>query len=92
MQALQCCRGSRGQGLIEYLIVVALMACASIGIVKVLNGTVQAHFAGVVHKLQNSRGQEPQGPRMRPADYAKKDLGNFMKPDGGEGGGDGFFQ
>ena len=35
----------RGQGLVEYLIIVALMAVATIGIVRVLGQTVSAKFA-----------------------------------------------
>jgi pilus assembly protein Flp/PilA len=83
---------NRGQGLIEYLIIVALMACATIGIVKVLNRTVQVQFANVIYSLQDPRSRaKPRMDSLKPSDYEKKDLGNFMNSDGSGGGNDAAF-
>ena len=42
----------RGQGLIEYLIVVALIAVATIGVVRVVGQAVATRFASVSQALQ----------------------------------------
>lgn len=76
-------RNERGQGLIEYLIIVALMAVAAIGIVKVLNKTVQVQFANVIWSLQNRQGAKPRHDRLQSSDYEKKDFGNFMNEGAG---------
>jgi pilus assembly protein Flp/PilA len=67
----------KGQGLIEYLIIVALMAVATIGIVRVLGQTVSAKFATATYALQGTRKTV----RVESVDdslHKKKDLGNFM--------------
>jgi pilus assembly protein Flp/PilA len=76
----------KGQGLIEYLIIVALMAVATIGIVRVLGQTVSAKFATATYALQGTR----KAVRVESVDdslHKKKDLGNFMNG-AGDGGND----
>lgn len=70
-------KNQRGQGLIEYLILVALMGVATIGIIRILNGSVQAQFANVINAIQGSRSQARM-PTLRDTDYQKKDFGTFM--------------
>ena len=77
----------KGQGLIEYLIIVALMAVAAISIVKLLNKTVQVQFANVIWSLQNRQGLAPKHERLKSGDYEKKDFGNFMNDSDSAGGG-----
>ena len=67
----------KGQSLIEYLILVALMAVSSIAIVRVLNHTVKARFANAVHALQGS-GKRVKTESVKQSDYQKSDLSNFM--------------
>ncbi len=67
---------SRGQGLIEYLLLVALMAIATIGIVKVMNRTVQTQFANVTNALQGENKIQIDKPTE--SDYRKKDMSDFM--------------
>ena len=67
----------RGQGLIEYLILVALMAVAAIGIIRTLNQTVKARFANAVHALQGSN-KKVKTESVKQSDYRKSDLSNFM--------------
>lgn len=47
--------GKRGQGLIEYLILVALMAVATIGVVRALGHVVQARFANAIYAIQGTK-------------------------------------
>ena len=70
-------KSQKGQSLIEYLILVALMAIASIGVVKVLGQNLQGQFARVTHALKG----ENKKPRLRNINksyYKQKDLGDFF--------------
>ena len=67
----------RGQGLIEYLILVALMAVATIGIVRVLNQTVKSRFANAIHALQGT-SKRAKTDSVKSSDYKKSDLSDFM--------------
>ncbi|MCZ0932556.1 MAG: hypothetical protein OXJ52_05330 [Oligoflexia bacterium] len=67
----------RGQGLIEYLILVALMGVATIGIVRTLNQTVKSRFANAIYALQG-RNQKAKTHNMRKEEYQRSDLSNFM--------------
>lgn len=67
----------RGQGLIEYLILVALMAVATIGIVRVLNQTVKSRFANAIHALQGTN-KKAKTDSVKTSDYQKSDLSDFM--------------
>lgn len=67
----------RGQGLIEYLILVALMAVATIGVVRVLNQTVKSRFANAIHALQGTN-KRVKTDSVKSSDYKKSDLSDFM--------------
>ena len=67
----------RGQGLIEYLILVALMGVATIGIVRTLNQTVKSRFANAIYALQG-RNQKAKTHNMKKEEYQRSDLSNFM--------------
>ena len=45
-------KNQKGQSLTEYLILVALIAVSSIGIVRVLGQTTQAQIANITYSLQ----------------------------------------
>ena len=70
-------RKKRGQGLIEYLILVALMAVATIGVIRVLNQTVKSRFANAVHALQGTK-KKVKTHAVKESDYQKSDLSDFM--------------
>lgn len=67
----------RGQGLVEYLIIVALVAVATIGIVRVLGQAVGAKFNTITYALQGQK-KSFQIDNMTQEQLKKKDLGNFM--------------
>ena len=69
-----------GQGLIEYLILVALMAIATIGVVRVLNSNVNAQFANIICGLQGSqcRNQAPLE-QIQSDQIRKRDLSDFLR-------------
>jgi len=67
----------RGQSLIEYLILVALMGVATIGIVRTLQGALNSRYASVIHALQGSR-KRAQAVEVQASDLKRKDLSDFM--------------
>ena len=72
---------NKGQGLIEYLIVVALIAVATIGIVRVVGQNVSVQYANISRALG---GQSYQLQVEKPEDkmYKKKDLSDFLQGSG----------
>lgn len=70
-------QSQRGQGLIEYLIIVGIMAVASLGAIRLLNKTVNSNFTNIIYSLQGKRKKA----RMEaPTEsiYKKKDFNTFM--------------
>ncbi len=70
-------KNSRGQGLIEYLILVALMAVASIAILRVLNQTVNAKLTSITYALQGKK-KSVATEEVTESMYDKKDLSDFF--------------
>ena len=69
---------NKGQGLIEYLILIALMGVATIGIVRTLNQTIKSRFANAIYALQG-KSKKAKTQSLKKTDFEKSDLGNFMK-------------
>ena len=74
-------RNERGQGLIEYLVIVALMGVATIAIVRVMGQTVEAKFGNIAHALR-ADGKTEKVETIDASYTKKKDLGNFMDGSG----------
>jgi len=73
-------KNNKGQGLIEYLIIVALIAVAAIGIMQSLQKTVNSQFANVTNAIGgHSTKKRVQTPQIGEAEYKKRGLGSFMK-------------
>ncbi len=70
-------KNQKGQGLIEYLILVALMGVASIGVIRVLNQTIKSRFASAVYALQG-KSKKVKTESLKERDYKKSDLSDFM--------------
>lgn len=73
----------RGQGLIEYLIIVALMGVAAIAIVRVLGQTVNSRFASITYALRGEK-KSVQAEKVDESYYKKRDLGDFFNGVGGQ--------
>ena len=67
----------KGQGLVEYLILIALMGVATIGIIRTLNQTVKSRFANAIYALQG-RKQKAKTHALKKKEYQRSDLSNFM--------------
>ena len=72
---------SAGQGLIEYLIIVSIMAISTIGIISLMGQTVKSKFGSITSSLQGKT--QKLGPTsVDPSLYQKSDLGNFFENSG----------
>lgn len=69
---------SRGQGLIEYVILVALVGVATIGMVRVLQKSINVNLANIVHALQSDGKRKESFERIEESDLRKKDFSDFM--------------
>jgi pilus assembly protein Flp/PilA len=67
----------KGQGLIEYLILVALMAVATIGVVRALNYAVQTRFANTIYAIHGSK-KRVKTESFDESSIKKRDLSDFM--------------
>ncbi len=67
----------KGQGLIEYLIIVALMAVATIGVVRALSYAVQTRFANTIYAIHGVN-KRVKTDSFDEKSIRKKDLSDFM--------------
>ncbi len=76
---------AKGQSLIEYLLIVAIIAIGSIGIVRSLGQTILIRYTNITNALQNNAANlQPEA--VKAEDFKKKGLNDFFK---GAGEGDG---
>jgi Flp pilus assembly pilin Flp len=81
-------KNQKGQGLIEYLIIVALMSVAAIAIVRVMGQSVNSRFAEISYALRGHK-VAVKDDAIESSYYKKKDLGNFIDGVGSRDGGKG---
>lgn len=71
-------KNNRGQGLIEYIIIVAIIAVGSISLIRVLHQGINVQFARIARSM-GAREQAPiKAPEITSTMLQKKDLTNFM--------------
>jgi len=76
-------KNSRGQGLIEYLIIVAIVAIGSIAIVRSLGETIYVRFANITGALQHdSRATNAQPSAVSQDQIQKRNMNDFFKAAG----------
>lgn len=77
MKRLKC---NRGQGVIEYLIIVAMMGVAAISIMQLLQHTTNYKFTQIVNVLQGKSSKEGLSElnEVRDYHYKRKDFKNFV--------------
>ena len=71
--------GRKGQALVEYLLLVALMVVASFGVVKLLNHSVRGKFVQVIDAIQGRESSKVRFDRPEKSDYKKRDMSDFMR-------------
>lgn len=68
----------KGQSLIEYVVLVALIGVGTIVMVRKLQQTVATNMANVVHALQSDSKRRSSFIKVDQADTEMKDFNNFM--------------
>jgi pilus assembly protein Flp/PilA len=71
-------RNQKGQSLVEYLIIVALVGVSAIVIMKAVGQNVNVQFAKVAKALGGEVQGTPKAAAITENMYRKKDLKNFM--------------
>lgn len=71
-------RNQKGQSLVEYLILTALMAVATMSVVRLMSHSVSAKFAQITKAIQGDKETPVRFENVNSIDYAKKDMSDFM--------------
>ena len=71
-------KNQRGQGLIEYLILVALIAVATIGVVKVVGNNLAAQYENINRAMGASNSSKLTVENASASALKQKDLSNFI--------------
>lgn len=71
-------KNQRGQSLVEYVILVALVGVASMGLVRILQNTVNVNMGRVINALQDVDGQKPNYEKVNDEDLKKRGFSDFM--------------
>ncbi len=72
-------KNSKGQGLIEYLIIVAIVAIGSISVIKVVGANLNVQFANIAQALGGNATTKKQAHKVTDSMTKKRDLGNFFE-------------
>ena len=72
-------KNQRGQSLIEYVILVALIGIGTMGMVGVLQKTVKENLHGVINGLQGTHATSPKYEALTTHDLRKTDFSNFWQ-------------
>ena len=78
-------RRIRGQGMTEYIIIVALIAVAAIGVYRLFGDTVRQQMAGLAKELSGESGSDARDAAAKSSEAAqkasttKKDLSNYYE-------------
>lgn len=71
-------RNQSGQGLIEYLILVAILAIGTMAAVRLIGQSLNVKFAKVAQSLGADISGTITNPKANAASFNKKDMRNFM--------------
>jgi pilus assembly protein Flp/PilA len=72
-------KNQRGQGLIEYLILVALIAVGTIGVVKAVAKTMTSQYAQINKSMGGTVSGSMTKGRVTATDLQQKDLSKFAE-------------
>ena len=71
-------KSNHGQGLIEYLILVALIAVGTIGVVKVVGQNVTTQYENINRAMGAKKSEKLQIDNAADSQLKRKDLSTFM--------------
>jgi Flp pilus assembly pilin Flp len=70
-------KSQKGQGLIEYLLIVALMSVAAIAVLRVVSTNIRAQFANVSNAIQGKENKA-RTQDVEKSMFETKDMSDFM--------------
>jgi len=79
-------KNQRGQSLIEYVILVALIGVATMGMVRLLQDTVKVSLANVIGSLGTHNFTHRRSSAITDQDLRRSDFSNFMENTHSRGG------
>ena len=71
-------KNQRGQSLIEYVVLVAIIGVGTVVLVRKLQNTVSVNLANIVHGLQSDEKRKSSFIKVDESDVKMKDFTNFM--------------
>ncbi len=71
-------KNQKGQGMIEYMILVALIAIGTLGVVKVVGQNVAKQYENINRALGAKKSNQLQLDNAAESQLKRKDLSNFM--------------
>jgi pilus assembly protein Flp/PilA len=80
-------RDESGQGMTEYIIIVALIAIAAIGVVTIFGDNIRALFAGATNALAGEQKVKVGSEKARQSHTKSRTLKNFAEDNSGQQGG-----
>lgn len=72
-------KNKKGQGLIEYLIIVAIVAVGSIAVIKTVGANIDVKFATVAQALGGTQTQQVKAHEVTESMYKKRDFSDFFE-------------
>lgn len=72
-------QNKKGQGLVEYLIIVAIVAIGSISVIKVVGANIDVQFANVAQALGGNGSRKKEAHAVTETMYKKRDLSDFFE-------------
>lgn len=79
MQKKENIKNQKGQGLVEYLIIVAIVAVGSIAVIRVVGGNIHVQFANVAQALGGKESQKKDVYKVSDNMVKKRDFSNFFE-------------
>jgi pilus assembly protein Flp/PilA len=76
---MQIIKNSKGQGMVEYMILVALIAAGTIGIIRVVGYNIGAQYENINRALGAKTSSQLQVLNAEQSQINKKDLSDFLK-------------
>ena len=72
-------KNQKGQGLIEYLILVALIAVSAVGVVRVVGQNISKNYENINRALGAEKSEKLKLENASEKNLNKKDLADFME-------------
>lgn len=71
-------KNQSGQGLVEYLILVAILAVGTMGMVRIVGKNIQAGYGNIANVLNGNTQPELKRDAVTEEQVNKKNMSNFM--------------